>query len=127
MGGCEFQQQIFRILAKDLFDRVLPGFMQGFLRARSDIHMVRFIRDQRHLVLAEIFKSQCIFALGGQIGMQFLDSGEADAYVVGIGRFEIIHLTDTCFAIREVKLWAEEILDGERIEEIIPRFIDDIR
>ena len=87
---------------------------------------MRFIGDQDDVVFAKIFEGDGVFLVGGQVGVQFLDRGEADVDVVGIRAFKIIHRRYAHAAVADDKFLIEKIFDGGGVEKIIFRFFYDI-
>ena len=102
-----------------LLYRVLTTVEQFALRFGLDVHVVGFIGDQDYLVLAKIFIGDGVFFLAGQVGVEFLNRGEADVDVTWIDRFKVLHRRNAHGAIGDVNVLIEQVFDAGGIEEVI--------
>ena len=88
--------------------------------------MVGFIGNQDDFVLAKVFKGQGIFLFAGQIGVQLLNRGEADADVIGVDRFKVFDGRNVHAAIPDVNVRIEQVLDAGGVEKVVFGFFDDV-
>jgi len=64
--------------------------------------------------------------LAGQVGVEFLNRGEADVDVAGIDAFKVLHGRDAHAAIGNVNVVIEKIFDAGEIEEVIFGLFDNV-
>ena len=88
--------------------------------------MVGFVGYQDDAVLTEVFEGDGVLSLGCQVGVEFLDGGETDIYVVFVGAFEVGDLRHRNLVATEADGFVEEVFGRERIEEIVLCLFDDV-
>jgi len=71
--GSELQQKILVVLREDALDCVFPTLEHLYLGFGFDVDVMRFVRNQHHSMLTEVFKGEGIFLFSRQVGVAVLN------------------------------------------------------
>ena len=88
--------------------------------------MVRFVRDEDDTLLGEVIISGAALACGVQVGVQFLDGGQAQVDAVGLRFAEVVYRTHLHALPAQLYHRCKEVLARGRIQKILTRFFDDV-
>ena len=124
--GGELQEQIGGVLPENPLDGVLPTFKKLSFTFGLRVQVVRLVGDQDDLVLAEILERDRVFLLGRQVTVEFLDRREADVDIPGIDGLEVLDRRDPDVLIADDDVGHEKELRRLRIQEVVPRLLDDV-
>ena len=88
--------------------------------------MVGFVGYQHYAVLSEVFEGDGVLSLGRQVGVEFLDGGETDIYVVFVGALEVGDRYHGNLIAADMDGVVEQVFGQEGIEEVVLCLFDDV-
>ena len=90
------------------------------------VDVVRFVRYQHHALPLEVVQGHAVFFRIEDGGVKPLDGGEQDVDVVGGSGLEVGHLADVHPLVVDDDGGGKQVLRGRGVEEVVPRFVDDV-
>ena len=98
-----------------------------FALLRFGVQMMGFIRDEHNFSIFEIIIGQARLFRRIEAAMQALNRRKHDIDVLLIRRLKVLDFFDPNPFFADLNRFREEIFRRRRVEEILPRFLDNIR